>query len=168
MGYYNLIYHYGISNFVKKCKESNVDGLIIVDLQPEEDLDLMVELKKNKIHLIRLVTPTTNLDRLKTILSNASGFLYYVTITGITGQKSADMVELKKTISEIRKYTSLPIVAGFGIKNKNHVKEICKIADGAVVGSSIVKIIEENINDTNKMISIIDNFSKDLKSGTNL
>ena len=92
--------------------------------------------------------------------------MYYVTITGITGQKSADMDELKKSISEIRKYTSLPIVAGFGIKNKNHVKEICKVADGAVVGSSIVKIIEENINDTNKMISIIDNFSKDLKSGT--
>ena len=73
---------------------------------------------------------------------------------------------LKKSISEIRKYTSLPIVAGFGIKNKNHVKEICKVADGAVVGSSIVKIIEENVNDTNKMISLIDNFSKDLKSGT--
>ena len=166
MGYYNLIYHYGISNFVKKCKESNVDGLIIVDLQPEEDPDLMVELKKNEIDLIRLVAPTTNANRLKTILSNASGFLYYVTITGITGQKSADMDELKKSISEIRKYTSLPIIAGFGIKNKNHVKEICKVADGAVVGSSIVKIIQENLNDTNKMISLIDNFSKDLKSGT--
>ena len=166
MGYYNLIYHYGISNFEEKCKQSKVDGLIIVDLQPEEDPDLMVELTKNDIDLIRLVTPTTNIDRLKTILSNASGFLYYVTITGITGQKSADMDELKKSISEIRKYTSLPIVAGFGIKNKDHVKEICKFADGAVVGSSIVKIIEENINDTNKMISIIDNFSKELKSGT--
>jgi len=166
MGYYNLIYHYGINNFVKKCKESNVDGLIIVDLQPEEDPDLMVELKKNGIDLIRLVAPTTNLDRLKTILSNASGFLYYVTITGITGQKSANMDELKKSISEIRKHTSLPIVAGFGIKNKNHVKEICKVTDGAVVGSPIVKIIEDNINDTNKIFSLIDNFTKDLKSGT--
>ena len=166
MGYYNIIFHYGISNFVKKCKESNVDGLIIVDLQPEEDPDLMIELRKNGIDLIRLVAPTTNAERLKTILPNASGFLYYVTITGITGQKSANMDELKKSISEIRKYTSLPIVAGFGIKNKNHVKEICKVADGAVVGSSIVKIIEENVNDTNKMISLIDNFSKDLKSGT--
>ena len=166
MGYYNLIYHYGINNFVKKCKESNVDGLIIVDLQPEEDPDLMIKLKKNEIDLIRLVAPTTNSERLKTILSNASGFLYYVTITGITGQKSANMDELKKAISEIRKYTSLPIVAGFGIKNKNHVKKICNFADGAVVGSSIVKIIEENINDTNKMVSLIDSFSKDLKSGT--
>ena len=126
----------------------------------------MVELKNNEIDLIRLVAPTTNIDRLKTILSNASGFLYYVTITGITGQKSADMDELKKSISEIRKYTSLPIVAGFGIKNKNHVKEICKVADGVVVGSSIVKLIEENVNDTNKMISLINNFSKNLKSGT--
>ena len=76
------------------------------------------------------------------------------------------MDELKKSISQIRKYTSLPIVAGFGIKNKHHVKEICKITDGAVVGSSIVKIIEKNLNDTNKMISLIDNFSKDLKTGT--
>jgi len=168
MGYYNVIYHYGINNFVKKCKESNVDGLIVVDLQPEEDPDLMVKLKKNGIDLIRLVTPTTNVNRLKTILSNASGFLYYVTITGITGQKSADMDELKKSINEIRKYTSLPVVAGFGIKNKNHVKEICEVTDGAVVGSSIVKIIEENINDTNKMISLIDNFSRDLKAGTNI
>ena len=166
MGYYNLIYHYGINNFVKKCKQSNVDGLIIVDLQPEEDPDLVTELRKNEIDLIRLVAPTTNSERLKTILSNASGFLYYVTITGITGQKSANMDELKKSISEIRKYTSLPIVAGFGIKNKHHVKEICKITDGAVVGSSIVKIIEKNLNDTNKMISLIDNFSKDLKAGT--
>ena len=166
MGYYNVIYHYGINNFVKRCKESKVDGLIIVDLQPEEDSDLMVELKRNEIDLIRLVAPTTNVERLKTVLSNASGFLYYVTITGITGQKSADMDELKKSISKIRNYTSLPIVAGFGIKNKTHVKEICKIADGAVVGSSIVKIIEENLNNNNKIISLIDNFSKDLKLGT--
>ena len=145
MGYYNIIFHYGISNFVKKCKESNVDGLIIVDLQPEEDPDLMIELRKNGIDLIRLVAPTTNAERLKTILPNASGFLYYVTITGITGQKSADMNELKKSISEIRKYTSLTIVAGFGIKNANQIKEICSFSDGAVVGSSIVKIIEENL-----------------------
>ncbi len=166
MGYYNLIYHYGISKFVKKCKENNVDGLIVVDLQPEEDPELMHELKKHEIDLIRLIAPTTTTDRLKTILNNTSGFLYYVTITGITGQKSADMNELKESINEIRKHTLIPIVAGFGIKNKIHVNEICKVADGAVVGSSIVKIIEENINDKNKIISLVDSFTKDLKSGT--
>ena len=166
MGYYNLIYHYGIKNFVAKCKEYNVDGLIIVDLQPEEDPDLMFELKKNNIDLIRLIAPTTDKERLKLILNNASGFLYYVTITGITGQKSANIEELNKTIQEIKRFTSLPIVAGFGIKNKDHVSEICKYADGAVVGSAIVKIIEENIDDKKKMIDLIDNFTKELKSGT--
>ena len=120
----------------------------------------------NNIDLIRLITPTTTPERLKIITKQASGFLYYVTITGTTGQKSADMNELKESINEIRKHTLIPIVAGFGIKNKIHVNEICKVADGAVVGSSIVKIIENNLNDINKMINLIDNFSKDLKSGT--
>ena len=112
------------------------------------------------------MTPTTNEDRLKTILKNASGFLYYVTITGITGQKSADMDELKKITNQIKKCTSLPIVGGFGIKNKNHVKEICKYTDGAVVGSSIVNIIEENLHDKDKMLKKINNFTKELKKGT--
>ena len=168
MGYYNVIYHYGINNFVQKCKQNNVDGLIIVDLQPEEDPELILELQKNNIDLIRLIAPTTKNIRLKTILENASGFLYYVTITGITGQSSADINELSKSITEIRKYTSLPIVAGFGIKNKDHVNQICKITDGVVVGSSIVKIIEENLNNENKMIDLINDFTKELKSGTEL
>ena len=165
MGYYNVIYHYGIKNFVKKCK-NKIDGLIIVDLQPEEDSELFFELKNNKIDLIRLIAPTTSSKRLKIILNNASGFLYYVTITGITGQKSADMEELKEITNQIRKHTSLPIVGGFGIKNKNHVKEICKYTDGAVVGSSIVNIIQQNLNDKDKMIKKINNFTKELKLGT--
>ena len=165
MGYYNIVYHYGIKNFVKKFK-NKIDGLIIVDLQPEEDSELFNELKKNKIDLIRLVSPTTSSKRLKIILNNASGFLYYVTITGITGQKSADMQELQKITNQIRKYTSLPIISGFGIKNKNHVKEICKFTDGAVIGSSIVNIIQENLNDKDKMIKKINNFTKELKLGT--
>ena len=166
MGYYNLILYYGIEKFVKKCKGNGVDGLIIVDLQPEEDEDLINELKKNEIHLIRLITPTTNEERLKLILKNASGFLYYVSVMGITGQKSADLNELKKSVAFIKKHTNLPVVPGFGIKNSTDVNNICKIADGAVVGSSIIKIIEENLNNKDKMLLEINKFSKDLKDGT--
>tara|TARA_B100000886_G_scaffold23772_1_gene15090 strand:- start:308 stop:1102 length:795 start_codon:yes stop_codon:yes gene_type:complete len=166
MGYYNLILHFGIEQFVKKCKENGVDGLIIVDLQPEEDEDLINELNHHNIDLIRLITPTTDEDRLKLILKNASGFLYYVSIMGITGQKSADLSELEKSVKFIKKFTNLPVVPGFGIKNSTDVSNICRIADGAIVGSSIIKIIEENLNDKDKMLSEIGKFSKDLKYGT--
>ncbi len=166
MGYYNVIHSYGINNFVNKCTKNQIDGLIIVDLQPEEDTELNELLKKNNIDLIRLITPTTNEDRLKTILSNASGFLYYVTITGITGQHSANLKELKNSIKIIKNHTNLPVIAGFGIKDANDVKEICQIADGAVVGSSIVKIIEENYKNKSIMLNKIFNFTKELKKGS--
>ena len=166
MGYYNVILHYGIQPFVKKCVENGVDGLIIVDLQPEEDDDLIIELKKNNIDLIRLITPTTNEDRLKLILKNANGFLYYVSVIGTTGQKSANISELQKSVDFIRNHTNLPIIPGFGIKSADDVNRICKIADGAVVGSSIIKIIEKNLNDKNLLIKEIDIFTKELKQGT--
>ncbi len=168
MGYYNLILYFGIKKFVKKCKENGVDGLIIVDLQPEEDDDLINELKNNQIDLIRLITPTTDKDRLKLILKNASGFLYYVSVMGITGQKSANLKDLEKSVAFIKTHSNLPVIPGFGIKNSTDVNNICKIADGAVVGSSIIKIIEENLNNKKKMISEIDKFSKDLKNGTKI
>ena len=168
MGYYNLILHFGIKQFVKKCKENGVDGLIIVDLQPEEDEDLIKELNNNQIDLIRLITPTTDENRLKLILKNASGFLYYVSVMGITGQKSANLIELERAVTFIKQHTNLPVVPGFGIKNASDVKNICKIADGAVVGSSIIKLIEENLNNKQKMLSEIDKFTKDLKNGTKL
>ena len=167
MGYYNVILHYGILNFTKKCSLIGIDGLIIVDLQPEEDPELHNLLKDNDIDLIRLVTPTTTSQRLKKITKNASGFLYYVTVTGITGQKSADIIELNEAIINIRKVSSLPIVAGFGINNKKQITEICKTADGVVVGSSIIKIIENNLEDKKKMIELIGDFIKELKIGTN-
>ena len=168
MGYYNVILHFGIKNFVTECSLTGVDGLIIVDLQPEEDSELHTSMKSYNIDLIRLITPTTTVKRLKTITKHASGFLYYVTVTGVTGQKSANMEELSLSIKKIRDYSTLPIVAGFGINNKMQVNEICKIADGAVVGSSIVKIIEENLGQKDKMLNLIGNFVKNIKSGTNL
>jgi len=166
MGYYNVILHYGIKNFVDKINSIGVDGLIIVDLQPEEDQELYVALKTKNIDLIRLITPNTTTKRLSTITNQASGFLYYVTITGITGQKSANIEELKKIIPSIREYSKLPIVAGFGIKDKKDVFEICKTADGAVIGSSIVNIIEKNLNNKETMIDEISSFVEELKKGT--
>jgi len=168
MGYYNMILHYGVKNFVTNCVKNGVDGLIVVDLQPEEDEELIENLKNSNIDLIRLITPTTNEERLKLILQNASGFLYFVSITGITGQKSANLIELEKSIRKIKNFTDLPIVPGFGIKNATDVKNICKISDGAVVGSSIIKIIEDNLADKKEIIRKIDLFTKDLKEATNI
>ncbi|MDB4860902.1 tryptophan synthase subunit alpha [Alphaproteobacteria bacterium] len=165
MGYYNSIFNLGIDNFTTKCANTGVDGLIIVDLQPEEDSELFTKSKEKGIDLIRLITPTTDQKRLITILSNASGFLYYVTVTGITGQNSANIKELKNSINTIKSSTKLPIVAGFGIKNKNDVEQISTFTDGVVVGSSIVNIIKDNLNDKNKMINEIKVFTKDLKEG---
>ena len=168
MGYYNMILHYGVKNFVTNCVKNGVDGLIVVDLQPEEDEELIENLKDSNIDLIRLITPTTNEERLKLILKNASGFLYFVSITGITGQKSANLIELEKSIRKIKNFTNLPVVPGFGIKNATDVKNICKISDGAVVGSSIIKIIEDNLADKKEIIRKIDLFTKDLKKATNI
>ncbi|MDC1054709.1 tryptophan synthase subunit alpha [Alphaproteobacteria bacterium] len=165
MGYYNSIFNLGIDNFTSKCAETGVDGLIIVDLQPEEDSELFTKSKERGIDLIRLITPTTDQKRLITILSNASGFLYYVTVTGITGQNSANIDDLKKSINAIKSSTKLPIIAGFGIKNRKNVEEISTFTDGVVVGSSIVNIIKDNLNDKNKMINEIKIFTKDLKEG---
>jgi tryptophan synthase alpha chain len=165
MGYYNTIFNLGIENFTKKCSEVGVDGLIIVDLQPEEDLELFIQSKEKNIDLIRLITPTTDENRLNTILDNASGFLYYVTITGITGQNSANVEKLKKSINAIKLSTKLPIVAGFGIKNRHDVEEISTFTDGVVVGSSIVNIIKNNLHDKNKIIDEVNRFTKDLKKG---
>ena len=165
MGYYNVVLHYGVKNFVKACKINGVDGLIIVDLQPEEDTDLLLALKSTKIDLIRLITPTTNQKRLSQILKYSSGFLYYVTITGITGQQSANMEKLKQSILKFKKLSNIPIVAGFGIKDEKQVKEVCEFSDGAVVGSSIIKIIENNLENTDKAINLIAEFIKKLKVG---
>ena len=166
MGYYNSIFNIGVEEFTSKCVQVGVDGLIIVDLQPEEDADLYDKTKENNIDLIRLITPTTNKERLKTILNNASGFLYYVTVTGITGQNSANLKELETSINLIRSESNLPIVAGFGIKSRKDVENISALTDGVVVGSSIVNIITDNISDKKNMLEKIDLFTQDLKKGT--
>ncbi len=141
MGYYNPIYIYGTSRFVEKARESGADGLIIVDLPPEEDEALRIEASKAQIDIIRLVTPTTTPDRLEVILDGASGFLYYVAVTGVTGTSSADPAILATALDDLRARTSLPVAVGFGIRTPQNVAAMKPLADAVVVGSALVETI---------------------------
>jgi tryptophan synthase alpha chain len=141
MGYYNPIYAYGPENFLKDAKAAGVDGLIVVDLPPEEDAELCEPARTHGLNFIRLVTPTTDAKRLPAVLHNASGFLYYVSVTGITGSKAVDAKPVEAAITELRKHTSLPVVVGFGITAPEQAKAISQFADAVVVGSAIVSRI---------------------------
>ena len=146
MGYYNPIYSFGVERFLKKTKKAGVDGIIIVDLPPEEDSELCIPARKSGLDWIRLATPTTDDERLPAVLSNASGFIYYVAIMGITGTKSADQKEVQAGVNRLRAKTDLPISVGFGIKNPESARIIGDAADAVVVGSAIVDIISANLN----------------------
>lgn len=141
MGYYNPIYIYGTKRFALDAKESGVDGLIVVDLPPEEDHELRDPAHDAGLDIIRLVTPTTDDDRLETILDGAGGFLYYVSITGVTGTASADLEQLRPRLDHIRSKTDLPIAVGFGIKTPQDAQAMSRVADAVVVGSAIVNTI---------------------------
>ena len=167
MGYFNTFFQFGLKKFFVYSKKYGVDGLIIVDLPPEEYELINALQKQYKIDIIRLITPTTNEKRLKIILKNATGFLYYVSILGITGTKIPSLQKVKKHIAMIKKKTDLPIAIGFGIKKKSQVNEISKFAEGSVVGSSIVRIVEEyskNLKNDEIMLKEIKLFLKTLRS----
>lgn len=168
MGYFNPIYQFGLKNFFLICSQIGVDGLIIVDLPPEED-DLIKDFThKYNVYNIRLITPTTSKIRLKKISKSSKGFLYYVSIMGITGTKKPSLAILKKSILEIKKNTKLPILVGFGINNSNQVKEINKFADGCVIGSAIINLIEHSNKEKysiDKILSKIKLFLLKLKKG---
>ena len=155
MGYFNPIYTYGTESFINDAAAAGADGLIIVDLPPEEDEELRLPAEKAGIDLIKLVTPTTNDNRLKTVIEHASGFLYYVSIAGVTGTKSANIDEVGKHIAHIKTQTDLPVAVGFGIRTPEDAANMSKIADAVVVGSSIVQNMQENQNDSN-LSSIIE------------
>ena len=139
MGYINPIFIYGIEKFAKDAAEAGVDGLIIVDLPPEEDAELRGAAKAHGLDLIRLITPTTDETRLEKLLEGASGFLYYVSITGVTGAASADLSAIEPHIQEIKTKTDLPVAIGFGVKTPQDVQNMAKIADAVVVGPAIVQ-----------------------------
>lgn len=143
MGYYNPIYSRGVDRFLADAKAAGVDGLIVVDLPPEEDEELCIPATKAGLNFIRLATPTTDARRLPKVLENTSGFLYYVSITGITGAAAAQAADVAPEVARIKAATDLPVIVGFGIRSPETAKAIAGVADGAVVGTAIVKLVEE-------------------------
>jgi tryptophan synthase alpha chain len=141
MGYYNPIYARGVASFVAEAKEAGIDGLIVVDLPPEEDDELCLPAQAAGLNFIRLATPTTDAKRLPRVLQNTSGFVYYVSITGITGAAAAKAVDVAPEVARIKAATDLPVIVGFGINTPEAAQDIASIADGCVVGSAIVKDI---------------------------
>jgi len=143
MGYYNPIYSRTVDRFLAEATEAGVDGLIIVDLPPEEDDELCIPAQAAGLNFIRLATPTTDDKRLPKVLQNTSGFVYYVSITGITGAAAAQAGEVGPEVARIKRSTDLPVVVGFGITSPERARAIAEVADGCVVGSAIVKLIGE-------------------------
>ena len=138
MGYYNPIYSRGVARFLEEANEAGIDGLIVVDLPPEEDDELCIPAQEAGLNFIRLATPTTDDQRLPKVLTNTSGFVYYVSITGITGAANAEAGDVGPEVARIKARTDLPVIVGFGIKTPDRSRAIAEVADGAVVGSAIV------------------------------
>ncbi len=146
MGYYNPIYIYGVDKFLADAKSAGVDGLIIVDLPPEEDTELCIPAMNAGLNFIRLATPTTDDKRLPAVLANTSGFVYYVSITGITGSASADTAQVSSAVARIKRHTQLPVCVGFGIRTPDAARGIAQAANGAVVGSALIDALRATLD----------------------
>jgi tryptophan synthase alpha chain len=146
MGYYNPIYRYGVAQFLVDAKDAGVDGLIVVDLPPEEDDELFNPTLSSGIDFIRLTTPTTDDARLPVVLDRATGFVYYVAIAGITGTKSAAASDVATAVARLRRHTRLPLAVGFGIKTPDQAEAVARIADAAVVGTALVQRLAANLD----------------------
>lgn len=146
MGYYNPIYIYGVDKFLVDAKSAGVDGLIVVDLPPEEDTELCLPALKAGLNFIRLATPTTDDKRLPAVLANTSGFVYYVSITGITGSASADTAQVSSAVARIKRHTQLPVCVGFGIRTPEAARGIAQAANGAVVGSALIDALRATLD----------------------
>lgn len=150
MGYYNPIYIYGVERFLADAKSAGVDGLIVVDLPPEEDSELCLPAMKAGLNFIRLATPTTDEKRLPTVLTNTSGFVYYVSITGITGAAAPDTGKVAAAVARIKRHTKLPVCVGFGVRTAAHARAIAEGADGVVVGSALVEAVRQSLGPDSK------------------
>lgn len=146
MGYYNPIYIYGVDRFLPDAKSAGVDGLIVVDLPPEEDDELCIPALKAGLNFIRLATPTTDDKRLPAVLANTSGFVYYVSITGITGAATPDANRVASAVARIKRHCSLPVAVGFGVKNAEQASTMAQNADGVVVGSALVDALRGSLD----------------------
>ena len=169
MGYFNPIHHYGVEAFVEDAKTAGVDGLIIVDLPPEEEAELCLPALKGGINFIYLTAPTTDDKRLPRVVENASGFVYYVSIVGITGTASAAVGDIEAAVARIRRHTDLPVAVGFGITTPEAAADVASVADAAVVGSAIVKRIHDNLDADGKakpeLVGEVLGFVKQLADG---
>jgi tryptophan synthase alpha chain len=150
MGYYNPIYIYGVDKFLADAKSAGVDGLIVVDLPPEEDEELCLPALKAGLNFIRLATPTTDDQRLPAVLNNTSGFVYYVSITGITGSAAPDTGKVAAAVARIKRHTDLPVAVGFGVKNAESARAMAEGADGVVVGSALVEALRASLDKKGK------------------
>jgi tryptophan synthase alpha chain len=147
MGYYNPIYIYGVDRFLNDAVGAGVDGLIVVDMPPEEDAELRPQAAEAGLNFIRLATPTTDANRMPAVLANTSGFVYYVSVAGITGTAAPDLADVGRHLARIKAATELPVAVGFGVKTKEQVGEIAKLAEGVVVGSALVTAIAQSLDD---------------------
>jgi len=170
MGYYNPVWRYGLQSFVEDAISAGVDGVILVDLSPEEESEFVEIASPAGLSLIKLTAPTTNNDRAQKVFKTASGFVYYISVAGITGQKSADIDDIRSNVDRLRQHTTLPIAVGFGIKTPQQAADIGSFSDAVVVGSAFVKRIEANIhepeNAKNEVLELAEDLSQALRNNT--
>ncbi len=174
MGYYNPIYNYGVERFLADAKAAGVDGLIVVDLPPEEDQELCLPALAAGVNFIRLATPTTDDARLPKVLANTSGFVYYVSIMGITGTRSAAGEEIRLAVERLKRHTDLPIAVGFGITTPQQAAEVAAVADAAVVGSALVEQVRRQLDDQGRakpglvdaVLQSVSDLAKGVRGGT--
>jgi tryptophan synthase alpha chain len=169
MGYYNPVYVYGVDRFLADAKSAGVDGLIIVDLPPEEDAELCIPALAAGLNFIRLATPTTDDRRLPAVLANTSGFVYYVSITGITGAATPDPSRVGTAVARIKRHTDLPVAVGFGVKNAATAEAIARQADGVVVGTALVDALKGSLDAENRAtaqtVSAVSDLVADIAGG---
>jgi tryptophan synthase alpha chain len=169
MGYFNPLYVYGVDRFLNDAKEAGVDGLIIVDLPPEEDDELCLPALAAGLAFIRLATPTTDDKRLPAVLANTAGFVYYVSITGITGAATPDFGRVATSVERIKRHTPLPVVVGFGVKSGAHAAAVAKGADGVVVGSALIDALKGTLDAqdraTSRTVEAVTTLVKELSEG---
>lgn len=166
-GYYNPIFSFGLRDFAKGAKDAGIDGLIIVDMPPEESKEIRRYTDKKEIDFINLISPVTDGERLEEIVADATGFLYYVSVTGVTGARKTLPEEIGNRIAEIKKLTGLPVVVGFGISDPETARSLGRVSDGVVVGSALVNIIEKHGDNEEVLLKRVKEFVSSIKEGVN-
>ncbi|WP_043445508.1 tryptophan synthase subunit alpha [Halotalea alkalilenta] len=164
MGYYNPIYRYGVERFLVDAKAAGVDGLIVVDLPPEHDAELCLPAREAGIDFIRLATPTTDDKRLPKVLENTSGFVYYVSVAGVTGARAPTPTDVERAVGRIKEHSQLPVAVGFGIRRAQQAEEIARFSDAVVVGSALVDCIEGAV-DTATAVAEVSRLTRELAEG---